>query len=95
MLTAALLRRLGREARLLVWIDDLQWCDADSVPFVRELLCAAEGAERRAPLRPGSGTQRALEIIREVVPPLEQDRPPSPDIEAIAYLIESGGLAGI
>jgi histidine ammonia-lyase len=60
-----------------------------------ELLCAAEGAERRMPLRPGSGTQRALEIIREVVPPLEQDRPPSPDIEAIAYLIESGGLAGI
>jgi histidine ammonia-lyase len=60
-----------------------------------ELLCAAEGAERRAPLRPGSGTRRALEIIREVVPPLEQDRPPSPDIEAIAYLIESGGFVGI
>lgn len=60
-----------------------------------EMLCAAEGAERRAPLRPGRGTSRAIEIIREVVPPLGQDRPPSPDIEAIAYLIESGGLAGI
>ena len=57
-----------------------------------ELLCAAEGAERRAPLRPGSGTSRAIEIIREVVPPLEHDRPPSPDIEAIAGLIEAGAL---
>lgn len=57
-----------------------------------ELLCAAEGAERRAPLRPGTGTARALATIREVVAPLEHDRPPSPDIEAIAGLIESGAL---
>jgi len=57
-----------------------------------ELLCAAEGAQRRAPLQPGAGTARALEIIREVVPPLEQDRSPAPDIEAIATLVDQGAF---
>lgn len=60
-----------------------------------ELLCAAEGTERRGPLRPGSGSAQVLEIIREAVPPLEQDRPPSPDIEMIATLIETGAFAGL
>lgn len=60
-----------------------------------ELLCAAEGAERRAPLQPGTGTGRAIGLIREVVAPLDRDRSPSPDIEAIAVLIESGAFDGI
>jgi histidine ammonia-lyase len=60
-----------------------------------ELLCAAEGVERRAPLRPGAGTAAVRAAVRTVVPPLEHDRPPGPAIEAIARLIESGGLDSI
>ena len=36
-----------------------------------ELLCAAEGVDHRAPLRPGSGTAEVLAAVRSVVPPLE------------------------
>ncbi len=59
-----------------------------------ELLCAAEGAEHRKPLQPGTGTAAALAAIREVVEPLDRDRPPAPDIEAIADLIEAGVFSG-
>jgi histidine ammonia-lyase len=58
-----------------------------------ELLCAAEGTEERAPLRPAAGTARILADVRSVVPPLDGDRPPSPDIEAVATLIGSGAIA--
>lgn len=60
-----------------------------------ELLCAAAGADQRAPLSPGAGTQEVIDLIRTVVPPFEHDRPPSPDIEAIAALIEAGEFDGI
>lgn len=55
-----------------------------------ELLCAAQGIESQRPLRSGSGVERAHAIVREKVPPLESDRPPSPDIEVIAGLIAGG-----
>ena len=54
-----------------------------------ELLCAAEGLEHRKPLRPGTGSTAALAAIREVVEPLDRDRPPAPDIEAIVDLIDA------
>ncbi|MCH7584604.1 MAG: aromatic amino acid lyase, partial [Acidobacteria bacterium] len=54
-----------------------------------ELLCAAEGIEHRKPLRPGTGSAAALAAIREVVEPLDRDRPPAPDIEAIVGLIDA------
>lgn len=57
-----------------------------------ELLCAAEGTEQRAPLSPGAGTAAVLAAVRGVVPPLQGDRPPAPDIEAIAALVDSGDL---
>ena len=57
-----------------------------------ELLCAAEGVDRRSPLNPGAGTRAVRDAVRSVVPPLERDRPPGPAIEAIAHLIESGGF---
>ncbi len=60
-----------------------------------ELLCAAEGTSHRAPLRPGRGTAAALEVIRGAVEPLQRDRPPAPDIEAVANLIESGAFDGL
>jgi histidine ammonia-lyase len=55
-----------------------------------ELLCAAEGIDKRAPLRPGAGGAAVHEVVRSVVPPLAHDRPPGPAIEAIAALIEAG-----
>jgi histidine ammonia-lyase len=57
-----------------------------------ELLCAAEGIDRRAPLRPGGGVAEAHRRIRQVVTPLERDRPPGPEIEAIARLVDEGAF---
>ena len=55
-----------------------------------ELLCAAQAIESHRPLRSGEPVERAHALIRGVVPSLTADRPPSPDIEAIAGLIEAG-----
>jgi histidine ammonia-lyase len=62
-----------------------------------ELMCAAQGAEQRSAmtgLSLGSGTAKAKGIIRSVCEPLTVDRPPGPDIEAIAALIEAGLFSG-
>ncbi|MCB9846520.1 MAG: histidine ammonia-lyase [Phycisphaeraceae bacterium] len=59
-----------------------------------EFLCAAEALEHQRPLRSGAGVERAHAIIRGVAPALASDRPPGPDIEAIAGLIAEGALAG-
>ncbi|MPZ53556.1 MAG: histidine ammonia-lyase [Acidimicrobiia bacterium] len=56
-----------------------------------EMLCAAQGIEYRE-LRPSPRTARFVELIRSEVPPLEGDRPPGVDIEAISSLIESGAF---
>jgi histidine ammonia-lyase len=66
--------------------------DNTSIVIAVEVLCACEGIEQRRPLEPGSGTAAALRAVREHVAPLEDDRPPSADIEAIAALIENGTL---
>jgi histidine ammonia-lyase len=55
-----------------------------------ELLCAAQGMEYRAPLRPAAATAAALAAIREVVPPLNDDRPIGTEIEAVAAMIAAG-----
>ncbi|HEX7175451.1 MAG TPA: histidine ammonia-lyase [Pyrinomonadaceae bacterium] len=55
-----------------------------------ELLCAAEGLEYRAPLRPGRGVVRAHEQVRAHVPRLTRDRPLAPDFERIAAALRSG-----
>ena len=54
-----------------------------------ELMCAAQGVEQR-PLAPAAGTQEIKDEVRSVCPPLTEDRPPGPDIERIAELIEAG-----
>jgi histidine ammonia-lyase len=54
-----------------------------------ELMCAAQGMEQR-PLPPAPLTGRVHDAVRSVCPPLVEDRPPGPDIERIADLIESG-----
>lgn len=55
-----------------------------------ELICAAQGLDFRAPLRPGQGVAEAHALVRSVVPTLGADRPPSPDIERLANSIAEG-----
>lgn len=58
-----------------------------------ELLCAAQAAEFvDETLTHAPGTGAVYEAVREVVPPLVDDRPPHPDIEAVASLVETGLL---
>lgn len=57
-----------------------------------ELACGVQGLELRRPLRSAAGTAAVDAAIREVVPPLDADRPVGADIEAIAALIEDGTL---
>jgi len=58
-----------------------------------ELLTMAEAFEHHRPLASGKGVEAAHASIRSVVPALQEDRSPSPDIEAIISLIHSGALA--
>lgn len=55
-----------------------------------ELLCAAEAIECQRPLKSGPGVERLHDAVREAVPPLEADRSPAPDIEALDALISVG-----
>jgi histidine ammonia-lyase len=60
-----------------------------------ELLCAAQGLDFRRPLRAGSGVEQAHQAVRRVVPHLDEDRPPAPDIEALAEALRAGLLEGL
>jgi histidine ammonia-lyase len=57
-----------------------------------ELLCAAQGLDFRLPLKAGNGALAAHDAVRGVVPHLDEDRPPSPDIEALAAAVRDGLL---
>jgi histidine ammonia-lyase len=57
-----------------------------------EALGAAQGLELREPLSPAPGTNAALRLVRKHSPRLEDDRPLSPDIEAVAIAIRDGSL---
>lgn len=52
-----------------------------------EMLVAAQAIELHRPLRSGPGVEAAHRLIRSVVPPLTEDRSPSPDIAAIVGLL--------
>ena len=58
-----------------------------------ELMCAAQGIDCRAPLKPGRGVARGHAAVRRLVAPLEQDRVLSPDIEALAAAIANDELS--
>lgn len=58
-----------------------------------ELMCAAQGLEYRKPLKPGKDVQRALEKVREIVVPLDSDRPLSEDIENLAETVRGRAFA--
>jgi histidine ammonia-lyase len=58
------------------------------------MMCAAQGLDYRQPLRPSRAVAAAHARIRSVVPHLDEDRVPAPDIEAIVAMIRAGGLLG-
>jgi histidine ammonia-lyase len=55
-----------------------------------ELMCAAQGVDFRAPLKPGRGVARAHERVRSLVKPLQRDRVLAGDIERLADAIAQG-----
>ena len=57
-----------------------------------EALCAAQGLDFRAPLKPGPGVGAAHAMVRGRVPHLETDRSPAPDIAAVRELVHAGDL---
>ena len=58
-----------------------------------ELMCAAQGLDYRAPLKPGRGVARAHGDVRRLVPALERDRSLSTDIERLAAAIQAGEIS--
>ncbi len=59
-----------------------------------EALCAAQGLDFRAPLRPGRGVADGHAAVRSVAAHRDSDRPPASEIAAVRDLLWSGGLAG-
>jgi histidine ammonia-lyase len=57
-----------------------------------EVLCAAQGLELRAPLRPAPATTAAVSAVRQAVPPLAESRALKPDVDAVVELVQSGEL---
>jgi histidine ammonia-lyase len=57
-----------------------------------EVLCACQGLDLLAPLRSSPPLEAVRAAVRTLVPTLGDDRPPSPDIEAICGLMATGAL---
>lgn len=58
-----------------------------------ELVCAAQAIDLHDEiLSPGKGTKIAYDLLRKQVPPMLKDRIVSPDLNAIAALVESGNI---
>jgi histidine ammonia-lyase len=57
-----------------------------------ELLAGAQAVEFLAPLAPGPGSAAARAFVRSVSPRVEEDRPLSAEIEAVAAAIRDGSL---
>jgi histidine ammonia-lyase len=55
-----------------------------------ELLAGGEALEHRRPLNAGAGVERAFAVLRNIAPPLTQDRSLSGDIARVAAAIRRG-----
>lgn len=55
-----------------------------------ELIAAAQGLEYRLPLKPAREIASAAAVVREIIPPLIEDRVLSGDIEKLAHEIRAG-----
>jgi len=58
-----------------------------------ELMCAAQGLDYRAPLKPGRGALRGHQLVRSMIEPLDADRVLTPDIERLADAVARGKFA--
>ncbi|MFN7019797.1 MAG: histidine ammonia-lyase [Phycisphaerales bacterium] len=58
-----------------------------------ELICASEAIERHRPLRSSPAIEKIVSTVRRQVPRLVADRPPAPDIAAVAAMITRGEIA--
>jgi len=59
-----------------------------------ELLCAAQGLDFRAPLKPARRVGEAFTAVRSIVTALEEDRVLSGDIEGLAGAVRGGKFDG-
>jgi histidine ammonia-lyase len=57
-----------------------------------EYLCAVQGIDLRAPLKTSPRLQRAVQLLRDLVPVYAEDRRHAPDIAAARAILE-GELA--
>ncbi len=57
-----------------------------------EYMCACQGIDFLAPLKPSEPLYEAYKTIRNLIPKLEDDRPLSPDISRILELMKSGEI---
>ncbi len=57
-----------------------------------ELLCASQALDLLAPLSTSAALVAVHAAVRAMVPTLTDDRPPAPDLAALANLIAAGGL---
>lgn len=57
-----------------------------------ELICAAQGLEFLKPLKPGRGVEPVYQRVRELVAPLTDDRPLTPDIERVAAVLAAEAI---
>jgi histidine ammonia-lyase len=59
-----------------------------------EMLCAAQGLTLRSPLKTSKPLQAVLELIRQRIPPLTDDRSFHRDIETMVEMMESHAMIG-
>ena len=57
-----------------------------------ELMCAVQGLEYRLPLKPSRQVEAAARAVREIVPPLKEDRVLSNEIAQLAQKIREGSF---
>jgi len=57
-----------------------------------EILCSCQAIDLRSPLESSPALMRAHKIVRDRVKKLVDDRPPAPDLDAIAEIIRDGKL---
>jgi len=79
---------MGNAAGLKAW----QVLANSECALAIELLAGAQGVEFLAPLEPGAGVRATHAFVRSLSPRLGDDRPLSPDIEAVADAIRDGSL---
>ncbi|PWT87202.1 MAG: histidine ammonia-lyase [Proteobacteria bacterium] len=60
-----------------------------------ELLCACQGIDLLAPLETGKLAKKAYDAVRSKSPKLIEDRPLTPDMDAVSRLIAEATFAGI